>query len=148
MKMSVHTSASRSAIWQRWTEVEHWGDFDPDIAYAYLAPGSSMGEGATGVLKGKHAPEVRFEIINWHQPDTFTVRLHLPLYQVIDMKRYFEPHPEGSTVFSHEVVFRGGLRFFTHLLLAGRFRQALVSVMTRIKMLTEKTGADHTKQGT
>ncbi|MBL4821371.1 MAG: hypothetical protein JKY98_10350 [Gammaproteobacteria bacterium] len=136
-KYSLETSARRSTIWQLWSDVENWKKFDTLLEYSYLDDDTSFVTGATGVLNAEGAPEVKFEIMNVIEPESFTVRLHLPLYQTIDQQRYFEVSDSGVATFSHEISFKGGLKSIMCFLLCGTYKKETQRVMERLKVLAE-----------
>jgi len=137
LKLSVPTSASKSTIWRLWSDVEHWKKFDTELRYSYLKDGTKFSKGATGYLKAKGAPKTCFELTEFQESESFTESLKIPLFQVIELKRYFEVDSDGGTTFTHEVVFKGGLKFIMYPLLAGKFKRELVNVMNNLKDVAE-----------
>ena len=138
LKYSVETSASQSTIWRLWSDVKHWNKFDTLLEYSYLDDGYAFEQGATGVIKAEGTNRTRFKLHDVVDGVSFTETLHVPLYQSIDLKRYFEESETGKTVFTHEVVFRGRLRFLIYAIAAGTFKSELPLVMGRLKAVAEK----------
>lgn len=136
-KYSTQTSASKEAIWRLWSDVEYWEKFDVALEYAYLQDSTAFAEGAQGYLKAEGAPRVGFTIEQLIQGESFTVNLRIPLYQAIKQQRYFEPSETGSTVFTHEVIFSGGLSPLVYLFLQGNYKRETQSVVQRLKSLAE-----------
>ena len=136
-KLSVPTSASKATIWRLWSEVEHWKTYDTILQYSYLIDDAPFEVGAEGYVKAKGAPKTKFELIEVSAPNGFVERLKLPLYQAIELRRYFEDDLDGQTVFTHEVNFRGRLRWLAHGLLGNNFRHETARVMTRLRNLAE-----------
>lgn len=137
-KLSVATSASKSTIWRLWSDVENWKTYDTILQYSHLIDGAEFAVGAQGYVKAKGAPKTKFELIEVCAPDHFVERLKIPLYQAIELRRYFENDAAGKIVFTHEVNFRGSLRWLAHALLGNNFRHETVRVMTRLRDLAER----------
>jgi len=136
-KYSTQTSASKAAIWRLWTDVENWKQFDVALEYSYLQDNAVFAEGVQGYLKADGAPRVGFEIEQLKQGESFAVNLEIPLYQAIKQQRYFEPSEIGSTVFTHEVRFSGGLSPLVYLFLQSLYKRETQSVVQRLKSLAE-----------
>jgi len=136
-KLSVATSASKATIWRLWSDVENWKTYDTILQYSYLVDDADFELGAQGFVKAKGAPKTKFELIEVQAPLAFVERLKIPLYQAIELRRYFEPDVDGQTVFTHEVNFRGSMRWLAHALLGNNFRHETVRVMTRLRDLAE-----------
>ncbi len=149
MRLAMETTASKETIWSLWEDVENWKQFDTLLEYSYLDEGDSFELGARGAVKAKDSPKTRFEITAIEHGKSFTETLKLPLYQRIELLRYFlEGEGEGeddNTVFVHEVRFRGRLKWFSHYLAAKTFRRELPLVMNRLRAVAEKKEASSRK---
>ena len=141
-KLSVATDASKATIWRLWSDVENWKTYDTILQYSHLIDGADFVVGAEGYVKAKGAPKTKFELIEVEAPTRFVERLKIPLYQAIELRRYFEEDADGRTVFTHEVNFRGSLRWLAHALLGKNFRHETVRVMTRLRDLAEAQEAE------
>lgn len=147
-KLSVQTTADKSTLWRLWSDVEHWKKFDTLLTYSYLVENTKFETGAIGYLKAKGAPKTRFELIEVNQSVSFIESLKLPLFQTIELQRYFEVSDNGETIFTHEVNFKGGLRFIMYALLARTFKKELVKVMTNLKEVAESEELQQSVSGT
>ena len=136
-KYSASTEASKETIWQLWTDVENWGQFDERIQYSYLIDTEIFELGSEGVMKGKNAPETAFEVIQIDPEQSFTLKLKLPLYQRIELQRYFSESSTDRTRFTHEVNFRGRLKSIYYLILAGPFKSDLELVVDKIQAIAD-----------
>jgi len=136
-KLSVQTTARKSTVWRLWADVENWKEFDTLLKYSYLKDNADFEVGAVGYLKAKGAPKTKFELVEVNESVSFTESLKLPLFQTIELQRYFEVNEDGSTTFTHEVNFKGGLRRVMYALLAGTFKKELLKVMGNLKDLAE-----------
>lgn len=137
LKYSVETTAKKSTIWRLWSDVEHWNKFDTLLEYSHLDQGQVFELGATGVIKADGAGKTRFELTEVTSGVSFTEKLFVPLYQSIELKRYFEKSDQGKTIFTHEVVFKGRLRFLIYMVASGSFKSELPLVMGRLKDVAE-----------
>lgn len=144
-KYSAITTASKATIWRLWSDVEHWKDFDVRLEYSHLVGEKKFEVGAIGYLKGKHAPKTKFELIEVHEGVSFIESLKIPLYQTIELKRYFEKSEDGRVIFTHEVNFKGSLRALMYVLLSGPFKKDLKLVVERLKTVAESNELSHFK---
>lgn len=143
LKHVVETTASQETIWRLWSDVENWNTFDTLLEYSYLKEGQEFETGGTGYLKAATGPKTKFILTDVNAPHAFSEKLKLPLWQVIELKRSFEPaQEEGKTAFVHEVHFKGGLKPIYYAALASTFKKELVLVMGRLKALAEKLEAE------
>jgi len=142
LKYSVETTAKQSTIWHLWSDVENWKKFDTLLEYSYLDEGYQFELGATGAVKADGASKTRFKLIELTSGVSFTERLFVPLYQSIDLKRYFEESDQGNTIFTHEVVFKGRLRFLVYRIAARSFKTELPLVMGRLRDVAEALERD------
>ncbi len=142
LKYSVATTARKSTIWRLWRDVENWNKFDTLLEYSHLDDGVDFELGATGVIKARGAAKTRFELIEVIPGVSFIEKLKVPLYQSIELHRYFEESESGMTVFSHEAHFKGRLRFLIYLVAASSFKKELPLVMSRLRQVAEQEEAD------
>ncbi len=84
----------------------------------------------------------RFVLKEVNQGISFTETLFVPLYQQIELKSYVLAIPasdtqKAHTLFTHEVVFKGRLRFLIYVAVAPSFKKELPLVMQRLRKLAE-----------
>jgi len=139
---SMTTTASPETIWGLWEDVENWKRFDTLLEYSKLENNANFTTGARGVIKAEGAPKTKFKLFDVVLGKSFTERLYVPLYQVIDLKRHVGLNENGETVFTHEVHFKGRLRFFIHWVAAKSFKKELPLVMGRLKDVAEEIEAE------
>jgi len=137
-KLSVATTARKSTLWRLWSDVENWKKFDTLLKYSYLKNGAKFEQGSVGYLKARGAPRTKFELVEVVESVSFIERLKLPFLQSIELRRYFEVDENGRTVFTHEVKFRGGLKFIMYALLSRTFKRELHKVMGNLKEVAER----------
>ncbi len=141
-KYSVETTAEKSTIWRLWSDVENWKKFDTLLEYSYLVDNSDFTTGAVGYIKADGAFKTKFELTDVNAPHAFVESLKLPLYSTIELKRYFEINDNGNTTFTHEVDFKGPLKWLIYALSAGTFKKELPLVMERLKDVAEREEKD------
>jgi len=134
---SVITSADPETIWHLWSDVENWKQFDTLVEYSHLEKDAEFTNDTKGVVKAQGAPKTKFKLLAVVDGISFTERLYVPLFQTIDLKRHVGINQNGKTVFTHEVHFRGRLRYFVHLAAARTFEKELPLVMGRLKAVAE-----------
>jgi len=139
LKYSVKIQASKDIVWNIWSDVDNWKKFDERLQYSYLEGDKAFKQGVIGYLKAKNAPKTKFEIIQFEEGVSFTESLKIPLYQTIDLQRYFEHNEEDNAlIVTHEVNFKGSLRAVMYALLCRPFKKDLKLVLGRIKELAEQ----------
>ena len=137
LRLKVKTSASKETVWQLWEDVENWKQFDEILLYSRLDEGHQFEVGATGVVKAKGAPKSKFKLIEVTSGVSFTERLTTPLWQSIDLLRYFEESEDGETIFVHEVHFKGSLRWIIYAAAGKTFKKELPRVMNNLRDVAE-----------
>ncbi len=137
LQLKVETTASRETIWQLWEDVENWKRYDELVIYSRLDPGHEFVKGAQGEVKAKGAPKSRFTLTEVSPGNSFTERLSTPLWQSINLHRYFETSDNGNTVFVHEVEFKGRLRWLIYAAAGATFKKELPRVMNKLRELAE-----------
>jgi hypothetical protein len=130
---TLKTIAAPEVIWQIWTDVDRWADWDTELKDACLKGDFALN--AVGKLtprKGR-VSEFRVSQLNLGQSYTFTIAL--PLCK-LNIHRYLSCESDGI-YFTHEVTFSGILAFLFGLLLGRDFRAALPRVMENVKQIAE-----------
>jgi hypothetical protein len=135
MKFShtLKTSATPEKIWAIWTDVEHWAQWDTELANACLE--STFALGSIGKLTPKTGQVSRFEISQLSLGESYTIAVQLPLCK-LNIYRYLQSQSDG-TYFTHEVSFQGLLAVVFGSLLGLKFQAVLPSVMANIKRIAE-----------
>ncbi len=141
LKLKFETTASKETIWKLWSDVENWKQYDQIIIYSRLDKGQNFETGATGVVKTTSAPKSKFKLTEVTQGVSFTERLTTPLWQSIDLLRYFEKSENGNTVVVHEVHFKGALRWLIYAVAGKPFKKELPRVMNKLKEIAEAQSA-------
>ncbi|TAE50055.1 MAG: polyketide cyclase [Bacteroidetes bacterium] len=130
---SLSTRATPEKIWQVWTDVPRWKDWDSGLKDARLD--GPFQAGATGTLIPDKGPESRFVISEVSEGIFYTFKTKLPLGYLY-VKRSLSTE-NGQTLFAHEVWFTGPFKGIFGRLLGKSYRELLPEVMNRIKILAE-----------
>lgn len=135
MKFShtLETIAESDRIWDIWTNVEHWPEWDSELEFASLEGDFTLY--AQGRLKAKNAPVSVFCISQLEPNKSYTFTTNLPLCK-LNVSRYLTTS-QGVTSFTHEVSFTGLLSFLFGYLLGRKFQTVLPTVMENIRQLAE-----------
>jgi len=146
LRLSLPTSARPETIWGLWEDVENWKQFDTLLEYSNLDVGDKFESGANGYIKARGASRTRFTLSDVVPGTRFTETLFVPLYQQIQLKREVRVIPasdseESHSVFTHEVIFKGRLRFLIYAIAASSFKKELPLVMQRLRRVAQELEA-------
>jgi hypothetical protein len=135
MKFShtLKTTASPECIWEIWTDVARWSNWDTELKDAGLQVPFSLG--AVGELVPKKGRASTFKISQFSSGSSYTFTVGLPLCR-LNVHRYLTTHSDGL-YFTHEVSFQGLLAFIFGLLLGRRFKAVLPSIMANVRQIAE-----------
>ena len=136
-RLTLSTKAKPETIWKLWEDVNNWKDYDTILQYSYLKDEAEFAVGAIGYVKAEGAPKTKFEIIQVDSGNSFIESLKLPLWSILELKRYVSQNSDGDTIFTHEVEFKGWMKRAYYLLLAKTFKKELHLVMGRMRDLAE-----------
>jgi uncharacterized protein YndB with AHSA1/START domain len=96
-KITIETNASKERIWELWSDVENWRQWDGDVKQSKL--NGKFETGTRGIIKPTNGPKSNFVIQSATFPTEFTIRLSLPL---------------GKMDFTHQLTENNGKLFLTH----------------------------------
>lgn len=135
MKIShtVKTSASPQRIWEIWTDVKNWSDWDTELIDSYLE--SPFMLEAKGKLTPKKGGVTTFRISQLVPKKSYTFQCKLPLCN-LNVSRTLDTQLDG-TYFTHKVWFEGISAFVFSRILGKQFQTVLPSVMQNIKRIAE-----------
>ncbi len=134
---TVETTAPAERIWQIWTDVAHWKDWDTGLADAEMA--GPFEKGAKGRITTLEGRKVKFKVVDFEPGRSYTYRTALPLGGLY-VKRYWEENSDGIQ-FTHEVWFAGLTGGWFAKRLGPEFRKMLPGVMEKITEIAEKEPA-------
>jgi Polyketide cyclase / dehydrase and lipid transport len=128
---TLKTAATPGRIWEIWTDVKNWAQWDTELITADLDGAFVLG--AIGRLKPKTGGVTKFEISQFNPGNSYTFAIGLPLCS-LQVHRYLSDRVDG-TYFTHEVSFQGWLGWLFGLLLGRKFRSVLPSVMANLERI-------------
>jgi hypothetical protein len=128
------TSVSSDKIWQVWTDVPNWKQWDKGLKEAFLD--GEFRVGTKGKLIPDKGPKSKFVISELKPNQSYTFKTKIPFGWLI-IKRTLEVK-EGKTFFTHDVQFTGFLKKILGNKLGKNYRAMLPSVLSEIKLIAEK----------
>lgn len=128
------TVAGSDKIWQVWTDVPNWKQWDKGLKEALLE--GDFAVGSKGKLVPDKGPKSKFVISEVIPQQSYTFKTKIPFGWLV-IKRSLEVK-EGTTFFTHEVEFTGMLKKFLGKRLGKNYRAMLPEVMAEIKQIAEK----------
>jgi hypothetical protein len=128
------TISSSDKIWQVWTDVPNWKQWDKGLKEANLE--GEFKVGTKGKLVPDKGPKSNFVISELIPNKSYTFKTKIPFGWLI-IKRTLEVK-EGRTFFTHDVEFTGFLKKILGNKLGKNYRAMLPGVLTEIKLIVEK----------
>ncbi|MBN8577497.1 MAG: SRPBCC family protein [Cytophagales bacterium] len=128
-----NTTATSDKIWEVWTDVPNWKQWDKGLKEASLE--GEFIVGTKGKLIPDKGPKAKFVISEIEPNNSYTFKTKIPFGWLI-IKRTLEVK-EGETFFTHDVKFTGLLKKILGKKLGKNYREMLPSVMAEIKQLAE-----------
>lgn len=128
------TTASSDKIWQVWTDVPNWKQWDKGLKEAFLD--GEFVVGTKGKLIPDKGPKSKFVISELLPNKSYTFKTKIPFGWLI-IKRTLEVK-EGKTFFTHDVQFTGFLKKILGNKLGKNYRAMLPSVLSEIKLIAER----------
>lgn len=128
------TSISSDIIWQVWTDVPNWKQWDKGLKEAFL-DGEFM-VGTKGKLIPDKGPKSKFVISELVPNKSYTFKTKIPFGWLI-IKRTLEIK-EGKTFFTHDVQFTGFLKKILGNKLGKNYRAMLPGILSEIKLIAER----------
>ena len=132
-KRTDSTTASSIKVWNIWTDVANWKQWDKGLKEAVLKGDFKVG--AKGKLIPDKGPKSKFIITEVIPEQSYTFKTKIPFGWLV-IKRYLEVR-EGVTYFTHDVRFTGLLKKALGNKLGKSYRAMLPSVMNEIKSIAE-----------
>jgi hypothetical protein len=127
------TSSASKKIWNVWTDIATWKQWDKGLKEATLEGDFKVG--AKGKLIPIKGPKSKFLITEVVPEKSYTFKTKIPFGWLI-IKRYLE-EKEGKIYFTHDVLFTGLLKKILGNKLGKSYRAMLPSVMNEIKNIAE-----------
>ncbi|MEM6348191.1 MAG: SRPBCC family protein [Bacteroidota bacterium] len=130
---TVSTEAPKAAIWQVWTDVANWQDWDSGLQSASLD--GAFTAGAKGNIISLEGRKSNFKVVEYVEGESYTFKTKLPL-GALYVKRSFQ-EVDGKLNFTHEVWFKGITAGLFAKLFGPNFRAVLPDVMEQVKQIAE-----------
>lgn len=127
------TTASSDKIWQVWTDVPNWKQWDKGLKEARID--GEFIAGAKGKLIPDKGPKSKFIISELESNKFYTFKTKIPLGWII-IKRTLEVK-EGKTYFTHDVEFTGIFKRLIGNKLGKKYKAMLPGVLNEIKQIAE-----------
>ncbi|MEL6659837.1 MAG: SRPBCC family protein [Bacteroidota bacterium] len=130
---SLPTTASAEQIWQVWTDVPNWKNWDTGLQDATLE-GDFMLD-AKGTILSLEGRTSKFKIVDIDPGRSYTMKTNLPLGGLY-VKRYLDSS-DGQLTFTHEVWFTGLTKGIFAKAFGEKFRNMLPEVLENVKAIAE-----------
>ncbi|HRP33740.1 MAG TPA: SRPBCC family protein [Agriterribacter sp.] len=127
------TTASPEKIWNIWTDVKNWKQWDVNLRGARLK--GSFQTNVHGVLIPEKGPKANFKVTSCTPNFSYTVTTKLPLSQ-IHIHRFIGYH-NMKTTFTHELWFEGPLGWMWWKLFGRKVSGNFSQTMEKVKQLAE-----------
>ncbi|PQJ09093.1 polyketide cyclase [Flavipsychrobacter stenotrophus] len=127
------TTASAEKIWQIWTNVPDWENWDKGLKDAQLF-GTFM-VGTRGTLIPDQGPKSKFIITEIVPGRSYTFKTRIPLGRLV-IKRTLEGK-NARTYFTHDVQFTGILKKILGNKLGKKYRLILPETLKNIRQMAE-----------
>ncbi len=128
----VETVASAEAIWDLWTDVSTWKDWDKGLKDAELE--GPMTLGARGKIIPLSGPAARFQVTEFDEGEAYAFETRLPFARLKVRRSFVSRQP---VLFRHEVSFHGPLAGFWANRFGPGFRAVLPPTMATLGRLAE-----------
>lgn len=124
------TTAAAPRIWQIWTDVDNWQQWDKGLQSATL--NGPFVAGAKGSLLPDKGPRSTFTITEVVPGGSYRFETRIPFGKLVINRTLFEK--ENKTFFTHTVTLTGPLK----KVLGKKYKVMLPDVLTTIKQLAEQ----------
>jgi hypothetical protein len=128
------TRVSSDKIWQVWTDVPNWKQWDQGLKEAVLDGNFIVG--TKGKLIPNKGPKSKFIISELVPNKSYAFKTRIPLGWLV-IKRTLEVK-NGITYFTHDVEFTGLLKKVFGNVLGKEYRAMLPNVLSEIKRIAEQ----------
>lgn len=136
---TLRTHAPSSVIWETWTDVDRWHEWDLGLKEASLEGKFELG--AKGKLVPDKGPRAKFKIVSLQEGRSYAFRTGLPLGS-LEVERYLEQ--KGHELeFTHKVKFKGLTKGIFAKSFGKRYQELLPKVLNKIKSIAETSSYTH-----
>lgn len=131
---SIKTKATPESVWELWSNIKTWNTWDHGIENSEIE-GAFM-EGASGWLKPKGGPRVKFKILRAEKNRVFHDRSSLPLTS-LDFIHTLERDGD-YTIVTQRVEMTGLLTFIFAKVIGSGIKKDMPSAMAKLVEMAEK----------
>jgi hypothetical protein len=131
---TVETTANPETIWNIWTDVANWKNWDLGLKDASMDETFSLH--AKGNIISLEGRKSKFKIVALEEGKSYTFKTKL-LLSSLYVKRSLTVQ-DGKTLFTHEVWFKGFTAGIFAKAFGGDFRALLPKAMDKIKEIAEQ----------
>ncbi len=132
-KETIKTNATREQIWNLWSDVKNWKQWDSEIAFSDLK--GEFKVGTFGMLKPIKGPKSKFKIVSINELNEFTTRSFLPFTKMDFIHEINEK--DGELFITHGIEIRGLLSFFFSKVIGENLIKELPKAMNKLSELAE-----------
>lgn len=125
---TLETPASPAQVWQVWTAVDQWKEWDLGLKDAEMR--SPFGLGAKGTIISLEGRRSTFKVVAFQEGQSYTFRTPLFLSSLY-VRRYWLVE-DGKTWLTHEVWFKGLTASLFAKRFGPKFRQVLPEVVENV----------------
>lgn len=131
---SILTSASPEKVWQMWSDVKNWKNWDTALKDSSIS--GEFDQNAEGVLIPANGPRTSFTISSCQPNFTYTVNTKLP-FATMYIRRLIG-YNNNKTMITNEVWMEGPLSSFWWRMVGKKYQQLLPQVMERFRQIAER----------
>ncbi len=128
------TTASSEIIWDIWTDVPNWKDWDSGLKDASINGDFKLD--AKGKIISLENRKSKFKIIDFEEGVSYTMKTKLPLSSLY-VKRFIS-EKNGETFITHEVWFKGLTSRIFAKSFGTKFKNILPNVVREVITLAEQ----------
>lgn len=132
---TLKARASKARLWQIWTDVAGWPQWDTPLKEASLEGSPQLG--SAGKLITQSGQQSSFTITEWVPQQSYAFITQLPGAQLTVRRFISAEHNDGTLEFTHHVRFSGALGWLFAALLGRGFMNQLEPVMHKLKQIAE-----------
>ncbi len=132
-KETIKTNATRKQIWNLWSDVKNWKQWDSEIVFSDLKGEFKVGN--FGILKPKKGPKSKFKLASVNELSEFTTRSFLPFAEMDFIHEINEK--DGELFITHGIEIRGLLSFFYSRVIGENLIKELPQAMNKLSKLAE-----------
>jgi hypothetical protein len=135
-KSSVVTTASAENVWQVWTNVKEWPNWDSDVASCTMQ--GEFKQGAKATLKPTSGPQVTVEITSCVAHKSFVSTSYLPCWTTLVFDHQIRQVQGDKLKITHHVELKGCLAPLFYCILGRSIQKGLPQALQNLAGRAEK----------